>query len=89
MWIDPPGYFCRQPELPRVKFAFTNFGVSRGLQAVGAMNDRVAKLDAFFERWRSGDEYDRDAITHVMACCSRPPGLFLPAELQAPQFLHR
>lgn len=33
MWIDPPGYFCREPTQPYVKFAFTNFGVSIGLQA--------------------------------------------------------
>ncbi len=23
MWVDPPGYFCREPSEPRVKFAFT------------------------------------------------------------------
>ena len=28
MWIDPPGYFCREPGAYSVKFAFTNFGVS-------------------------------------------------------------
>jgi hypothetical protein len=28
MWIEPEGYFCRQPEAPHVKFAFTNYGVS-------------------------------------------------------------
>lgn len=46
MWIDPPGYFCRQPELPQVKFAFTNYGVSVGLQSVGAWSDRVDRLTA-------------------------------------------
>lgn len=29
MWIDPPGYFCRELGAPSVKFAFTNYGVSR------------------------------------------------------------
>jgi len=29
MWIDPPGYFCRELGAPSVKFAFTNFGVDR------------------------------------------------------------
>jgi hypothetical protein len=77
MWIDSPGYFCRESGQPRVFFAFTNYGVSVGLQAVQAMPERVAKLDAFFETYRSGDEYDRDAITHVMACSSRFPGLLL------------
>ena len=77
MWIDPPGYFCRAPRLPHVKFAFTNYGVSLGLQAVRRGFDRVARLNAFFETWRSGDEYDREAITHVMACSSHLPGAFL------------
>lgn len=74
MWIDPPGAFCREPYLPDVFFAFTNYGVSIGLQSVDAMADRVAKLNAFFETYRSHDEYDRDAITHVMGCCSWFPG---------------
>ena len=77
LWIDPPGYFCREPELPDVRFAFTNYGVSLGLQAVGAWPDRVARLSAFFDAYRSGTSYDRDAITHVMACTSRLPGLFV------------
>lgn len=77
MWIDPPGYFCREPRLPNVKFAFTNYGISLGLQAVGAYNDRIMRLNAFFEEYRSGDEYDRNAITHVMGCTSYFPGDFL------------
>lgn len=77
MWIDPPGYFCRQPGAPDVKFAFTNYGVSIGLQAVGTMPDRVASLDRFFTQHRSGDEYDTEAITHVMARSSAYPGELL------------
>jgi hypothetical protein len=77
MWIDPPGYFCRAPGMVRTRFAFTNYGVSLGLQATGGRLERVAKLDRFFETYRSGDEYDRAAITHVMACVSRLPGRFL------------
>jgi hypothetical protein len=76
MW-DPRGFFCREPNLPSTRFAFTNYGVSIGLQAVGAMADRVASLNAYFEGYRSGDEYDRSAITHVMACSSHFPGLLL------------
>jgi hypothetical protein len=78
MWI-PDGYFCREPNLRQVKFAFTNFGVSIGLQAVDAMPERVRLLHAFFEQHRSGDEYDREAITHVMACSSHFPGYLLRA----------
>lgn len=77
MWIDPPGYFCREPSLPQVKFAFTNYGVSIGLQAVGAYANRVERLNHFFATYRSGDEYDTNSITHVMACSSLFPGELL------------
>ena len=80
MWIDPPGYFCRAPGLSGSKFAFTNYGVSLGLQAAGASPARVERLNAFFESWRSGDEYDREAITWVMACTSHFPGVFVAPE---------
>lgn len=76
MW-QPAGYFCREPDLQHVKFAFTNYGVSVGLQAVRAMPERVRALNGFFETYRSGDEYDHEAITHVMACNSRFPGYLL------------
>ena len=81
MWIESQGYFCREPTMRDVKFAFTNYGVSLGLQAVGAHPDRVLRLERFFDRYRSGDEYDNSAITHVMACSSRLPGLLLPARV--------
>lgn len=76
MWM-PEGYFCRDPALPDVKFAFTNYGVSVGLQAANAMSERVERLNTFFESYRSGDEYDDAAITHVMACSSHFPGALL------------
>ena len=49
-------------------------GVSVGLQAVNAMPERIQRLNAFFETYRSGDKYDREALTHVMACSSHFPG---------------
>jgi hypothetical protein len=76
MWRGQ-GYFSREPRLPETKFAFTNYGVSLGLQAVGAMPDRVSQLNRFFETYRSGDEYDTAAITHVMGCSSHFPGLMI------------
>ena len=76
MWVRA-GYFCREPDLPSVKFAFTNYGVSIGLQAVEAMPQRVSALHSFFERYRAGDEYDEAAITHVMVCSAHFPGLLL------------
>jgi len=76
MWKED-GYFCREPDLPRVKFAFTNYGVSVGLQSVGAMPEHVERLNSFFEKYRSGDEYDEAAITHVMACSSHFPGCLI------------
>jgi hypothetical protein len=77
MWIAQPGYFCREPGHSAVKFAFTNFGVSVGIQAVKAWPERVIQLNSFFETYRSGDQYDTDAITHVMACVSSFPGELL------------
>jgi hypothetical protein len=74
MWVDPPGCFARSPRARGTKFAFTNYGVSVGLQAANARPERVDRLNAFFESYRSGDEYDTDAITHVMACSSHFPG---------------
>lgn len=76
LWVDE-GYFCREPGLNQVKFAFTNYGVAVGVQAVNAMPERVRRLKAFFENYRSGDEYDREAITHVMACSAHFPGYLL------------
>jgi hypothetical protein len=76
MWVEQ-GYFCREPVLRGVKFAFTNYGVSVGLQAVKAMPERVERLNEFFEGFRSGDEYDEAAITHVMACNSHFAGALL------------
>jgi hypothetical protein len=76
MWIDE-GYFCREPGARDVKFAFTNYGVSIGLQAVNAMPQQIRSLNAYFETYRSGDEYDRDSITHVMACSSHFPGYLM------------
>jgi hypothetical protein len=74
MWVDPPGYFCREPGRPDIKFAFTNYGISIGLQSIGVGPDRVSRLNAFFAGYHSGDAYDSDAITHVMGCASHLPG---------------
>ncbi len=76
MW-RPEGYFCREPYLPQTRFAFTNYGVSVGLQSVAQMQTRVRKLNDYFETYRAGDEYDQAAITHVMACTSHFPGCLL------------
>jgi hypothetical protein len=75
--VSPPGYFCRAPWMLDTKFAFTNYGVSIGLQSRNEWPERVERLNAFFENWRSGDEYDREAITWVMACASQLPGTFI------------
>lgn len=73
MWQNA-GYFCREPWSPTMRFAFTNYGVSVGLQAVGEMPDRVQALHDYFESYRAHDEYDTAAITHVMACSAHFPG---------------
>ncbi len=77
LWVEPPGYFCREPGAGSVKFAFTNYGVALGLEAVRTWPERVSGLIEFFDSYRSGDRYDQDAITHVMACTARLPGLLL------------
>jgi hypothetical protein len=81
MWVAPApeggGYFCRQPGHPSVRFAFTNYGVVLGLRAVDAWTDRVDQTMTCFDSYRSQDEYDREAITHVMGCVARLPGAFL------------
>jgi hypothetical protein len=74
LWVDPPGYFARASYARQVRIAFANYGVSIGLQSVDRWPERVDRLNAFFETYRSGDEYDREAITHVMACSSHLPG---------------
>jgi hypothetical protein len=77
LWIEKPGYFCRQTGWQEMKFAFTNYGISLGLQSWDKWLDRVNSLNTFFEDYRSGNEYDTNAITHVMACSSHFPGLFI------------
>ena len=77
LWRDPPGFFARASHAPQVRIAFANYGVSLGLQAADAHPERVGRLNAYFDAYRSGDEYDREAITHVMACTSHFPGAFL------------
>lgn len=84
MWLEPPGYFCRAPWLRDTRFAFTNFGVSLGLQAADVWPERVQRINTYFENWRSGDEYDREAITWVMACTSHLPGAFVTGAGRAP-----
>jgi len=76
MWRKD-GFFCREPYLPETKFAFTNYGVAIGLQAVDAWPERVAQLNSYFDNYRSYDDYDRDAITHVMACNAHFPGYLI------------
>lgn len=77
LWIHPPGYFCRQREMENKKFAFTNYGISVGLQAADEQPQRVDKLNKYFQDYQPGDQYERDAITHVMECSSHFPGLLL------------
>lgn len=80
MWIpqnDAEGYFCRHPASQNVKFAFTNYGVSVGCQAVGIWPERVKALNKYFKNYKSEDEYDTNSITYVMRCTSILPGTFL------------
>lgn len=84
MWNDPPGFFSRASYARHVRIAFANYGVSIGLQAADVWQDRVERLNSYFEEYRSGDEYDREAITWVMACSSHLPGLLLKQSQHQP-----
>ena len=84
LWQEDEGYFCRQRGLRRMHFAFTNYGIALGLQAVDVTPERVSRLNDYFDGYRSGDEYDVNAITHVMACTAHFPGLFLREALSLP-----
>ena len=77
LWVDPPGYFGRASDARGVRIAFANYGAAIGLQSQDIWPERVRALNEYFERYRSGDEYDREAITWVMACCSHLPGPFV------------
>jgi hypothetical protein len=77
LWVDPPGYFGRASYARHVRIAFANYGAAIGLQSQDVWPERVKALNDYFERYRSGDEYDREAITWVMACCSHFPGAFV------------
>lgn len=83
LWTDPPGYFGRASNAREVRIAFANYGVSIGLQSQDLWPDRVKALNGYFETHRSGDEYDREAITWVMACCSHFPGALVKARASA------
>ena len=64
-----------------MKFAFTNYGISLGLQAWDQWPERVNQLNEFFDSYTSHDEYDTNSITHVMSCTSHYLGLFLKPSL--------
>jgi hypothetical protein len=83
LWVDRKGYFGRASYARHVRIAFANFGVSVGLQSQDVWPERVQALSDYFERYRSGDAYDREAITWVMACCAHFPGAFVKERVGA------
>lgn len=83
LWVDPPGYFCREPGLTRAESAGANHAISIGLQAVRAMPERVEKLGRFLRTRRRPDDEDRRAVTQILACCAEIPGELLFARASA------
>jgi hypothetical protein len=77
LWVDPPGYFCREPGLTREKSVVANHVISVALQAVGAMPERVEKLRRFVRSPRSLGDQDGQGTTLVLACCADLPGELL------------
>lgn len=82
LWVDAPGgrggYVRRSSRERNFILSFGNAGVAIGLQAAGVWPSRVTALLEFFDAFRSGDEYDTEAITWVMWCCAHLPGVLLP-----------
>ncbi len=83
LWTDPPGFFGRASYARQVRIAFANYGVSVGLQSQDLWPDRVKALNDYFDVYRSGDDYDREAITWVMACNSHFPGALVSERIRA------
>jgi len=87
MWREvdqTKGYFIRDLKYERTsKLAFGSYGVCIGLQSIFLWPDRVAKCLNYFEEYRSGDKYDREAITWTMACCARLPISMLKTQTPA------
>ena len=82
LWIDKSnssGFFCRYITQRTTKYAFTNYGISYGLQSWNLWPERVVRLNQFFSSHKSHDEYDTDAITHVMSVNSLLPGVLIKA----------
>jgi hypothetical protein len=77
------GYYARAPWARGTRLAFSNYGASLGLQALGVQAGRCAAVNRYFETYRAGDEYDRKAITWVMGCVSHLPGEFLRSNWRA------
>lgn len=77
LWTNPSGFFARASYAPSTRVAFASYGVSVGLESWQRWPDRVELLNSYFESYRSHDEYDREAITWVMACSSHFPGALL------------
>jgi hypothetical protein len=77
LWVDPPGYFCREPGLTREKSAVANHVISIGLQSAVAMPERVEKLRHFLRTHDFPDDQNRRGETRVLGCCADLPGELL------------
>jgi hypothetical protein len=78
LWVEPRGWFCREPGRTWETCAVANHGISIGLQAVGAMPERVESLR---RSRRCGDQ--RREAAQVLACCAELPGELLLAPRSA------
>jgi hypothetical protein len=60
MWIED-GYFWRESYLPKMRFPLTNYGLSIGLQAVGAI-ERLFRAVPVWRRVRPGRNHACDGV---------------------------
>jgi len=81
MWVSKDssqGYFKRDTESDsNYVIAFSNYGVGYGLVSIHKSLDKLQNMLLFFDSFKSGDEYDTKAITHIMHCNAMFPGALI------------
>jgi hypothetical protein len=71
------GLFCARELCPPGADRLRELWRLAWLQSVDRWPEPVDRLNAYSDVYCSGDEYDYEAITHVMAWSSHLPGAFV------------
>ena len=83
MWCNAQ-YFCREPGARAHEIRVHELRRQHRPASRRRARRSCARVERIFRHYRSHDEYDREAITHVMACSSHFPGLLLADTLAEP-----